>query len=308
MQVVNDFDLYRIFFYVTEAGTMSRAAGIIGMTPSSITKNIHILEARLNAQLFVRSLRGVILTAEGKALYERIKPAVSLIQSGERTIQSMRSLDSGQLTIALTGNAIPNALSCEWLTQYQGQYPKIKVRVLSCVLSAVSELLNSGYADLALCSIPVNGDYSKILDSHQNVTLEPLFKIRDAAIVGYKNRQLATSPVTLAELNSLPLIFTSDHDSNSYLYYTNIYREHGLPFSPSIELPIVGMQINSVRLGLGYSLIPETSLKMPLMDKEVFTVNVSNMEMSSQLFSVATPAGIPLSRAATAFIEILRRP
>ena len=55
---------------VADAGSFSKAAQQLFVTPASIMKHINTLENRLGVTLVVRSRRGTELTAAGRALYE----------------------------------------------------------------------------------------------------------------------------------------------------------------------------------------------------------------------------------------------
>lgn len=300
MSAVNNFDHYRVFYYVAVKGNMGKAAEELGMVPSSITKIIRALEQELDCQLFIRSTRGVIMTIEGKTLFERVKPAFSLLRTGEQEIQALRSLEAGRLVIGVVGDIIPNALISRWLMTCQEKYPKLKIEIVSFQKSIVANALNSGEVDLVLYSgEPEREDTSQL-------KLESFLEVRDVAIVGGKYSHIAEKPVTLAQLHQIPLVFASDRYSGAYQEYKQIYREHGLDFEPQIKTSVVGMQVNAVHSGLGYSFIPEPSIWGPLSGRKINIVQVTDMKPHSRTLFIATSPEIPLSRAASAFIEILR--
>lgn len=304
MQLVNNFDHYRVFYYVAEQGSMGRAAEALGMVPSSITKNVQALENALNCQLFIRTTRGVRMTREGIALFEKVKPAFKLLQTGEQEVRALLSLEGGVLTIGIVSDIIPNALTSNWLAVYQNSYPKIKVNMVNLGKNIVATALNSGEIDLALCGRPIHSENSaRFLE---NVEMEELFVIRDVAVVGGKYGYLADHPRVLEELAEIPLIFASDHYSRAYQEYGLIYQKHRLAFDPNIKTCVVGMQVNAVRHGLGYSFVPEISIKKPVIANEVRVMHISNIEPYSRALCVATSPELPLSRAAAAFINIMR--
>lgn len=61
------------FIQVADAGSFSKAAEILYITPTAVTKQINILESSLELQLFVRTHRGLTLTEVGKSLYTDAK-------------------------------------------------------------------------------------------------------------------------------------------------------------------------------------------------------------------------------------------
>lgn len=65
---------YVTFLSVCEAGSFSKAAATLFITPSAVIQQIHALENELGTQLFVRSSKGVSMTASGNYLYAQLQP------------------------------------------------------------------------------------------------------------------------------------------------------------------------------------------------------------------------------------------
>jgi DNA-binding transcriptional LysR family regulator len=77
---------------VADARSFGRAAERLGMTQSGVSRAIAKLEARLGARLFDRTSRAVILTDEGRGLYERVVQHLAGI--GEAAAETSKSRDS----------------------------------------------------------------------------------------------------------------------------------------------------------------------------------------------------------------------
>lgn len=60
----------QIFLQVVDAGSFSKAAKRLLVTPASVMKHMNTLENRLGMTLLKRSNHGIQLTAAGKSLYE----------------------------------------------------------------------------------------------------------------------------------------------------------------------------------------------------------------------------------------------
>ena len=56
---------------VTETGNFARAAKMLGLTPSGISRAVARLEARVGVRLFDRGPREVVLTEEGRRFHAR---------------------------------------------------------------------------------------------------------------------------------------------------------------------------------------------------------------------------------------------
>ncbi len=76
----------QVFVRVVEAGTFSEAARKLGMTPSTVSKLIGRIEARLGVRLVERSTRHLSLTDEGQIYYERSTSLLSGLDDIEREL------------------------------------------------------------------------------------------------------------------------------------------------------------------------------------------------------------------------------
>src|ERR1700733_14749291 len=62
---------------VTEAGNFARAAEILGLTPSGVSRAVARLEARVGIRLFDPNPRDVCLTEEGRRFHARVAPLLA---------------------------------------------------------------------------------------------------------------------------------------------------------------------------------------------------------------------------------------
>src|SRR5580692_11696686 len=62
---------------VTEAGNFARAAEMLGLTPSGVSRAVARLEARVGVRLFDRNPREVRLTEEGRRFHAQVMPLLA---------------------------------------------------------------------------------------------------------------------------------------------------------------------------------------------------------------------------------------
>ena len=80
------YDYYRIFYYVAQYKSFTKAAAALGNNQPNITRCMNNLEAELDCKLFLRSNKGVLLTPEGHKLYEHVAIAFEQLALGEEAI------------------------------------------------------------------------------------------------------------------------------------------------------------------------------------------------------------------------------
>ena len=66
------YDYYRIFYYVAQYKSFTKAAEMLDNNQPNITRCMNNLESEIGCKLFVRSNRGITLTPEGERLYEHV--------------------------------------------------------------------------------------------------------------------------------------------------------------------------------------------------------------------------------------------
>ncbi|AHE55204.1 LysR family transcriptional regulator [Sphingomonas sanxanigenens] len=115
-----------VFVRVVEAGSFSEAARLLMMTPSTVSKLIARLEARLGVRLVERSTRRLALTGEGQFYYERSQALLAQIDETEQLIAQDRAAPEGliRVTSSVTfGTAALEAM----LPAFWEAYPRISI-------------------------------------------------------------------------------------------------------------------------------------------------------------------------------------
>ncbi|MGF1696050.1 LysR family transcriptional regulator [Vibrio kyushuensis] len=83
-----DLNLLRVFVAVCRTGSFTKAAEELDLTQSSVSNAINRLKTSIDANLFIRSGRGVQPTAIGKSLFEQMEEPLRLLD------QSIEGIDS----------------------------------------------------------------------------------------------------------------------------------------------------------------------------------------------------------------------
>lgn len=76
----------QVFLRVVESGSFSEAARVLRMTPSTVSKLVARIEARLGVRLLERSTRRLSLTAEGQIYYDRSQSLLATLEDIERDL------------------------------------------------------------------------------------------------------------------------------------------------------------------------------------------------------------------------------
>ena len=164
-------DYYRIFYYVAQYKSFSKAAEVMGNNQPNITRCMNILENELGCKLFIRSNRGVQLTVEGERLHNHVSIAMEQLVAGENELLKEKGLESGLVNIGASETALRLILLTE-LESFHHQYPHVKLRISNhSTPQAIQALENGGF-----CS-----DHHTYCIEKATAENPPLFFPRDSA-------------------------------------------------------------------------------------------------------------------------------
>lgn len=115
-----------VFHTTARAGSISRAAKELSVTPSAVSQQIQALELQLGVALLAKAGRGIVLTEAGERYFSMIADQVEHIAEATATIKGFRSVTS--LTIRATPT-ISNKWLLPRLASFLDQQPDLEVRL-----------------------------------------------------------------------------------------------------------------------------------------------------------------------------------
>jgi DNA-binding transcriptional LysR family regulator len=90
-----------VFAAVAEAGNFAKAAEILGLTPSGVSRAIARLEARVGVRLFDRSPRIVMLTEEGRRFHAQTAPLLTGLEEAAADAAGSAAIVNGRLRVSI---------------------------------------------------------------------------------------------------------------------------------------------------------------------------------------------------------------
>ncbi len=181
----------RDFVAVTDAGSITAAARLLGVSQPGLTKSIGTLEAELNVSLFRRSARGVSLTRFGQAFYTRARAAHTELEKAREEVLQLAGGVSGRVAVGF-GPLAAALLLPQAVLKFQTLYPEVEVRLLEGFAHATMPLVRDQTLDMAL---------GPRLPGYRDPALKfrPVFH-NEQIILGRKGHPLARSK-TVSELS-----------------------------------------------------------------------------------------------------------
>jgi len=97
------WDSIEAFERVVRFGSFSRAAADLGVSRSHVSRQIALLENRLQAQLLLRTTRRVSTTEVGSAFYLRCQEILGNLEDAEQAVIDMQERPRGILRVTVAG-------------------------------------------------------------------------------------------------------------------------------------------------------------------------------------------------------------
>ena len=119
-----DFELYRIFVAVAEEKNITKASEKLNISQPAITKQIKNLENQLGYKLLERKSKGVELTLEGKALYEKLKNPIEELSRIDIEVGREKFINIG------THNHMGSCIFGEIINNYYLKYPNVTLNLV----------------------------------------------------------------------------------------------------------------------------------------------------------------------------------
>lgn len=97
---------WTLFVRVVAAGSLSKAAVLLDMPQSMVSRNIAVLESQCGERLFHRTGRGVVLTEFGEQLLPCISGLLADAEGLADDIRNLRGKPVGEVVVGMLPSAV----------------------------------------------------------------------------------------------------------------------------------------------------------------------------------------------------------
>lgn len=139
----------RYFREVIQCGSIKRAADVLQIAPSAISRQIQGLEHELAVKLFERGARGMTLTDAGHLLHRYSLESRKQIDTIRMQVQEHGSLQRGHVRIA-TVEGMMASLVAGFVVAFSEEQPGVTVNVTTVGSRSVADMVAKHEVDLGL--------------------------------------------------------------------------------------------------------------------------------------------------------------
>ncbi len=269
----------RCFVAVAEELNFRRAAERMNMTQPPLSRQIKLLEQRINLTLFERNNRHVRLTSAGESFYHS---AVDIIQRSEHAVLNARQAERGE-TGAIALGFVPSAAFqfMPLIAQRMAiQMPNVLLSPIEMMGYEVIEAQRSGRIDLGLTRM----EAPRAEIERSRVVSETF-----VAAIPRGHPLAGQAELSISDFHGVPYIsFTKDR--GGYLKETldALFYASGVLPDTRLEASQTHAVISLVNHGLGFALVPESAQIIQLAEVVYRSINIP-AHFRSDMYLVSRP-------------------
>lgn len=238
-----DPTLLRTFVEVARASSFGRAAEVLHLDPSSVSRQVAQLERRLGVRLFDRTTRQVWLTDAGEALLPEAEAVMDAIDRFARSASAVDRQHRGEVVVGFQAHAI-NAEVLGWISAAETACEGVSVRLHEGNFSDPSTGLRDRSTDLAIVFLPFD---------EAGLESATLFELPWLMFLPSEHRLANRPKVAVEELLDEPWIppATDDQVFRDYWMAMDVRGDRPLPPAPESITPEAGLALIATGRAIG---------------------------------------------------------
>lgn len=289
-----NYEYYKIFFTVARRKNITHAAQDLFSSQPAVTRVIHNMENELGCQLFIRNKSGVVLTREGKELYDLIEAPCNLLMRADQALRQSARWQEGTIHIGTTDTALQCFLF-DFLETFRLKHPGIHFKIYTGSSSRMIAKLENGEIDLVLNTTPYSNS--------QTLSVTPVKKFHDILIGGSQYKALSKQIISLKDIQAYSFILLSQ--GMSYRHFCDaFFAAHNVTIEPALEADSSGLIIPMVTHNWGLAFVPELMAYNALNDGSIVKIPLAET-LPCRYVTLVTDSQRPLSKIARLICEMI---
>jgi DNA-binding transcriptional LysR family regulator len=248
MKTLPDLNYLKYFYFVAKLGGFTRAANFLNVQQPVVSRAIKLLEDEFSCKLLERQRKSIILTEDGKQVFQRCEPLFNSAQSISEYFEQTHDKVS-EITLACS-DSLSTGLIERVLHKLNRDFPKLILIHHSGSANTFINDIQSGKLDMGLFfnvpKLPPDLVKSKILDADFYYLIKSSLK-KDSSVL---DNFIATTSQKYESPQQLPL----------YKKYRQANKNAVVSFASNSSTA----RLMSVKNGLGVTILPKFMVKNEL--------------------------------------------
>ena len=260
-----NFELYRIFYVVATVGNITKASQELNISQPAVTKQIKSLEAQLGGDLFIRTKRGVILTENGRAIYNYIKQAMNCFNNAELQFSNLKKLETGVIKIGIS-TALARLFLMKYLDKFHKEYPNIAIQLFTDPSKVMRRMLKDGSLDILIAKEEACED--------EDLEVQRVGTLHQCFIASEYFSELKNRTIPLKDLDEYPILLQKN-PSTTRESFDNFCKEHNIEITTKLEIASATLLEDFVKIGLGVGLATREFAEKDVKEGNIFEVKTN---------------------------------
>ena len=248
-----DLKQLKCFAAVAEELHFGHAAHRMHLLPSTLGRQIKLLEEDLGTRLLVRSTRHVALTPAGVVLRRDARSILEQVAAAELNVRQLSKAKGTALRIGAIDSAAVGLLPA-LLGEFKDRHPEIETQLVECTSAQQLQLLLSGRLDIAFVRPPV-----------RESSLQYEFLMYETLVIAMPcgHPLAAKHTIGIHDLAPLPLIVPARQvRPHSYKAIMRAFQAAGEEARIVLEAAEKQTMVSLVAAGIGLALVPNWVAKL----------------------------------------------
>lgn len=242
-----EWDRLKTFYHVAQVLSFTRAAEMINITQSAVSRQIRSIEDQLKCSLFVRAKGGLILTQEGQILLDCVRNMYNNAEQARTLIQDSDKEPQGLIKIAATTGFFTGYFA-DLIPDFLKMYPLIELSI---------EARNHA-PDWNILEFDIS--FSPLVQDRFNLVAHHMLNNQVALFASPEYLAQYGTPQTLEDLDNHRLIaygIDSNHPFHKMNWHLYAGVKHGQVRRPYLQINSPEARVQMAAAGLGICTISE---------------------------------------------------
>lgn len=288
-----EFDQLRLFVDLVKEQSFTKVAERNFITQPAVSLSIQKLEDELGTKLLERTTRRVLVTEEGRILYDYARDILEKAREAKVVLQERQDRMVGAIRLATVHSVGLYELPAS-LKEFIRRYPEVNIHVEYKPSDQVYHAVLDGDADLGMVAYP---------EERSGIITLPFFEDELVLICNREHPLAGAGTVRLAELEGQRFVgFQAEIPTRKAT--DALLKREGVRIDIRMECDNIEILKKMVEVGLGVSLVPHLSVQQEARTGELSIARIRDHTIRRPL-AIVHRKGKTLSRPQKAFVALL---
>jgi DNA-binding transcriptional LysR family regulator len=285
----------RIFYSVVKRMSYTRAANDLFISQPAVTNQIRAFEEQLGLKLFQRKSHKLLLTEEGKLLYEYARRLFDLEVEIEKVVKDLKGLNAGVVSLG-TSRTYSHTFLHLLISHFHRFYPHIVVKVDEAGSLDVIQRLLDFQNEMVICAK---------VEENPDVCFIPFCREELLVVLPVGHPLTRKKNPSIKDLANEKIILRGKGSASRYLV-NNLFEKSGISLQIHTEANNTELIKNMVRKGEGITFLSRIAVFREIDEGKLAVLPLKKNQVILDI-NIAYRKNQVLSPPAAVFLNVLQQ-